>query len=481
MGPPGVVQGPGKREVSSGVKNQQGRASSGRDQADEGALERLRDRTDELELIISSLTIFALFSIPGWLFNAFSDSYTHYSTHLAIAGTLLTALIPGVCYGLGACFVAHLMVRAYWVGLIGLRAAFPKGIDWSRTPTIGPVTRDHLQKTLPDPDDMIQRTDRVASSLFSVISMLTLMMLWLGVILVLALVLAGSAGSRFGATNMALGLTTLGMFIVFLGIPLFIYLLDALLASRLTFLQKSTVFRGTVALLRGISGFAYPQRLVLPVQLTLQSNTRPLVFFVATTLAVTGIIVVGQYRAAGWQNFTLSGEFTYMTNDHVRAGFRSAHYEDIPSPKDRLRPWPRISSFIQSGSTIQLFLPYHPLRDNLVLRAMCGDPGPRSEPLGGSLNDSLNCLRQLWTVRIAGQDVPMSGFFAAERSDLGMRGLMGVVPIEGLSPGVHQLEVTWSPGLDQELGEIDDRYPEDDVLYHIPFSFSPDYERALPE
>ena len=45
------------------------------------ALERLRDRTDELELIISSLTTFALFSLPGWLFDAYSQIYTQLSTN----------------------------------------------------------------------------------------------------------------------------------------------------------------------------------------------------------------------------------------------------------------------------------------------------------------------------------------------------------------------------------------------------------------
>ena len=82
--------------------------------AESDALERLRDRTDELELIISSLTIFALFSLPGWLFDRLADSYTHLSTGLAIAGNLGTTLLAGTCYGLAACFVVHLMARAYW-------------------------------------------------------------------------------------------------------------------------------------------------------------------------------------------------------------------------------------------------------------------------------------------------------------------------------------------------------------------------------
>jgi hypothetical protein len=61
-------------------------------------MERLRDRTDELELIISSLTIFALFSMPGWLLDKIADTYTHLSTSLAIAGILTGTLLAGVMY-----------------------------------------------------------------------------------------------------------------------------------------------------------------------------------------------------------------------------------------------------------------------------------------------------------------------------------------------------------------------------------------------
>ena len=77
------------------------------------ALQRLRDRTDELELIISSLTIFALFTLPGWLFESFSGVYTHLSDGMVVAGTIGITLIVGVSYALAACFLVHLMARAY--------------------------------------------------------------------------------------------------------------------------------------------------------------------------------------------------------------------------------------------------------------------------------------------------------------------------------------------------------------------------------
>jgi MFS family permease len=434
-------------------------------------MDRLRDRTDELELIISSLTIFALFSLPGWLFDKIADIYTHLSTSLAIASTVGTTLLAGTSYGLAACFVVHLMARAYWVGLIGLRTVFPGGINWNKTPGLGPLSRQYYRDTLPDLDTVIQNTDRLASSLFAVISMLTLSVLWFGTILTVILVASGAIGSRFGLTNAGMGVGTAVLLVVFLGIPILVYLLDRQLASRAPRLRDSRIFAGVVQFLRRIAGLAYPQRLVLPVQLTLQSNTRPVAFFVALTLSIIVIVAVGSTRAAAWRNFTLSGEFSYLDTTQVQEGFRSTYYEDMPSPLDRLRGWPRVDSFNQSGSFVRLFLPYQPLRDNLVLDQLCGS--------AEEAPDHVSCLRQLWTVNIDGKSVSMANFEPAERADLGMRGLIGVVPLTGLKPGLRRIEVVWNPNATEESAPLDDRYAQINNRYVIPIAFSPNFEMSL--
>ena len=439
--------------------------------AESDSMDRLRDRTDELELIISSLTIFALFSIPGWLYDKIADIYTHLSTSLVIASTVGTTLLAGASYGLAACFVVHLMARAYWVGLIGLRTVFPDGINWSKTPGLGPLSRQYYRDTLPDLDTVIQNTDRLASSLFAVISMLTLSVLWFGTILLVVLVVSGAVGARFGLTNAGMVIGTAVLLLVFLGIPILVYLLDRQLASRVPRLRDSRFFAGLVGFLRRIAGFAYPQRLVLPVQLTLQSNTRPVAFFVALTLSIVVIVAVGNTRAAAWRNFTLSGEFTYLDTAQVQEGFRSTHYEDMPSPLDRLRGWPRVDSFNQSGSFVRLFLPYQPLRDNLMLDQLCrsAEEAP----------DRVDCLRQLWTVGIDGNPVSMANFEPAERADLGMRGLIGLVPLTGLEPGLRRIEVVWNPSASEDAAPIDDRYAQVNSRYVIPIAFSPEFEMSL--
>ena len=434
-------------------------------------MDRLRDRTDELELIISSLTIFALLSIPGWLFDKIADIYTHLSTSLAIASIVGTTLLAGTSYGLAACFVVHLMARAYWVGLIGLRTVFPDGVNWSKTPGLGPLSRQYYRDTLPDLDTVIQNTDRLASSLFAVISMLTLSVLWFGTILIVILVVSGAVGARFGLTNTGMGIGSAVLLSVFVGIPILLYLLDRQLASRVPRLVDSRIFAGLVRFLRRVAGLAFPQRLVLPVQLTLQSNTRPAAFFIALTLSIIFIVAVGNTRAAAWRNFTLSGEFAYLDTAQVQQGFRSTYYEDMSSPLDRMRGWPRVDSFNQSGGFVRLFLPYHPLRDNLVLDQLCGS--------AEKAPDRVACLRQLWTVGIEGKPVSMANFEPAERADLGMRGLIGLVPLAGLEPGLRRIEVVWNPNAADESAPLDDRYVQVNSKYVIPIAFSPDFEMPL--
>ena len=210
---------------------------------------------------------------------------------------------------------------------------------------------------------------------------------------------------------------------------------------------------------------------MLPVQLTLQSNTRPVAFFAALTLSIMIIVAVGNTRAAAWRNFTLSGEFAYLDTAQMQEGLRSTYYEDMPSSLDRLRGWPRVDSFNQSGSFARLFLPYQPLRDNLVLDQLCGS--------AEEAPDRIACLRQLWTVSIDGMPVSMASFEPAERADLGMRGLIGLVPLAGLEPGLRRIEVVWNPSAGEEGTSLDDRYAQLNSRYVIPIAFSPDFEISL--
>lgn len=140
------------------------------------------------------------------------------------------------------------------------------------------------------------------------------------------------------------------------------------------------------------------------------------------------------------------------------------------SGKDSLRARPMIPTFEQRGSHVRLFLPYQPLRDNLLLEELC--PGDDAA-LGAG------CLTRSWSVALNGEPIDTSGFIPSERWDLGLRGVLGVVPLDGLSPGLQVVSVTWNADASIEDTPMDDRYSAARFEYDIPFLFSPDFERAL--
>ena len=148
--------------------------------------------------------------------------------------------------------------------------------------------------------------------------MLTLYLLWFGVVMAGVLVAAGVLGAEFGLTNAALNVGSAVLLLLFAVVPLLAFVLDALIATRVQALRESQRFLLLLALLRRLSGLAYPRRLIVPVQLTLQSNTRPFLFYAVLALSVLGIVLVGDKRVQSWREFTVrmpspfSGRRNYM-------------------------------------------------------------------------------------------------------------------------------------------------------------------------
>ncbi len=437
---------------------------------DDEKLQRLRDRTDEIELIISGLTTVALFTLPGWLFETLSYSYSHRMVMSSIGANILLLVVPGLFYGLGFCFGVHLMIRAYWAGLIGLRSTFPSGVNWERTPGIGPLTRDYYKQRLPDLGTAITRADHAASALFAVISMIALGVIWMATLLTGVLVVVGQIGARTGQTNEALAMTGVVLMGLLVGLPLLLWFFDAVLGKFIPGLTRLRVFRGLVHGMARVNGWFWPQRLILPVQLTLQSNTRPFLVWLFISISIVAIVFIGQLRFAAWIDFTVSDEFRYLDDDAVSEGMRSTYYESLRSRRDRVRLTPMIDQFTQERAVMRVFLPYHPLRDNPLLDQQCPQA---SRPL--------DCFRQLWSVSLNGRAIDVNELIPTERMDINLRGLTGVVPLAELEPGLHRLEVVWNPSATEDDVPIDDIYEVMTNRYQIPFMFAPAYEMGINE
>lgn len=451
------------------------------------SFERLRERTDELELLISGLSMVALFALPGWLIDAHDAWQHHLPLAVLSAAAMLVPMLVLCSYVLAVGFAIHLALRGYWVGLIGLKAAFPEGIRWERASGIGPINRERLQRLLPSLDSSIARADRHASMLFAGTTLSALVIAWLALLGALVFVAGALFGSRSGSINQSINLGMEIFMLTLVGSVALLWLLDAVLARWIPALRKWRVFRWLVGALALVAGVFFPPRLIGPVRLTLQTNTRPLLFLMLAIPAVLFLptLAVQQFQAA--RSFDRFNTHGFLHTRDLDAGLRSLYYESQRIPRQRSAAVPMIPAPVIDTAFLPLFLPYLPLRDDPLVRSRCPDREPldrfaRLPELDIAGRDARahersvatrDCLMRLWRVSLAGQPVDPGIFLPAERADLGHRGLLGYLDLRDLQPGLHELIVEYRPDPDSDEGEIEEQI-SGRTRHVIPFLWSPE-------
>lgn len=141
-------------------------------------LQRLKDESWEAELLVSAVAIYAIFNsftMFDWICDMFINKLNPSQYLIGYMITFLGFLAFGI---LGALFVIHFGLRAYWIGLVGLNSVFPDySLDdsaYSRT-----FTEKMLDK-LPRLQDSIKNLDEICSVIFSVAFTLLLIYSYLG-------------------------------------------------------------------------------------------------------------------------------------------------------------------------------------------------------------------------------------------------------------------------------------------------------------
>ena len=142
-------------------------------------LKELLGKSWNLELLISGAAIVFAGFLPDWV----ERSYYLQQQYVALDGGGPFATLPLLAYAffkvvawlLIASFVVHLVMRAFWVGLIGLQAAYPEGIRYDHIPNVAPATRRFQEKKLGRLDDFILRLDRLCSQVLALAFLIALM------------------------------------------------------------------------------------------------------------------------------------------------------------------------------------------------------------------------------------------------------------------------------------------------------------------
>lgn len=403
-----------------------------------------RQLSRELELLISGALVFALLQLPGY-FDAWWNDVRIHLTGATFAVPFAAYYIGKLAsYGLIATIAFHFLLRGLWVALLGLRGAFPGGIDESRT-GLGPFMLGFYASRLTTLQELEKRVDRVAATVFSFVFLFLALLLgislWSGLAGLIAFAVARVAGQPS-----LMGIVFWSVFGGFALAQTAVSFVDRLSKKRELSPRTKRFATGVMRLIYfGTLNFLYA-----PIFFTFASNvsrkmitTVQIVFLYAliAVFAVTTLLSAGVF---GFDNYA------WFPPNAGREQIRANHYEDSREAETR-STLPTVQSQIITEPYVRLFVPYDVRRDNEAIRRLCPDVPPlrtegfftrsRARTDAKRTAAALQCFDRVYAIELDGRRLQglEAAFFV--QPDSGLHGRLMMIPTASLAAGKHELIV----------------------------------------
>ncbi|KAB7730525.1 hypothetical protein F5984_14750 [Rudanella paleaurantiibacter] len=156
--------------------------------------EKLRDLTSQswnMELAISGVAMFAILQLPELLDVLFDSFQYNFKTQTEGMQGLLPSLAYSMIRATGnvlfLAFLINFVMRAYWVGLVGLLAVYPSGIQYDRLPFMSQFAKAKLADDFGSLDGYILRLDRRCNIVFALAFQFVFLFIFLGLMYLMTL------------------------------------------------------------------------------------------------------------------------------------------------------------------------------------------------------------------------------------------------------------------------------------------------------
>lgn len=404
----------------------------------------------ELELLISGAVVFSLLQIPGQVDAWFHGVEPHLAGRANFGVFMLYTYVKLILYTLIACFVLHLAVRAYWVGLIGLESVFPQGVRWDNS-SYGQVMTEVYRERIGRMQSRIDAADRFCSILFPLA--FTVVMLFLFSIALVAV----TGALAFGISQLLFGGRFMGavgaVLVAFtVGLPVLTLMIDRRFGAR-----AQPGGRGHRVLRRASVAAYYLNAMPIygTTLMTLITNVRkgaryPVMY--ALMALLFGVFMVKDLFLAN--GVLLGGNTEYLPDEEGRYGITPGVYESQRGEGEVYPRMPSIQSDVIRDPYVKLFIPYSPMRHRDAIAEACPGVRPLSEtglrmntadaPAAAAVRAVLDCWTRLQPVTLNGRPIrPTFHFYTHPES--GVRGILAYIPVAGLPRGENLLTVAVAP------------------------------------
>ncbi|MBS0432416.1 MAG: hypothetical protein JSS21_08460 [Proteobacteria bacterium] len=402
--------------------------------------------TWEVELLISGVAVFAMLQLPGWLNDRLRFVLPRFGANWDGALAIVFVYLVGAAVILAATFALHLLLRAYWIALVGMHSVYPDGIRWERL-RMGPIEREVMQRRDGDFSAMIERADNRASIVFAMGVVLAA-----GLLLLTALIVALFAAAL--AVTLALHLSVradqmLIACVLIVAMPVvLLHWLDRRLGARLR--AGGVMHRAFAATFDLYARLGFANRGgVLAMVSSHHGRWRVQAIAMAAMMVCVLSAVFGQRFALHPELF---GDYAWFPQFHgINAnGVDAAYYDDQRDPLSSGTE-PFVQSMQIAGDYLRLVVPYQPDRDAEAMQRTC--PSARTIAGADARADALlRCLAALHLVALDGQPLPGLRYDAGSDARSDRPALVAMIDVRTLAPGRHALAVARAPSAENVGG-----------------------------
>ncbi|HET7610643.1 MAG TPA: hypothetical protein VFK29_02530 [Rhodanobacteraceae bacterium] len=391
--------------------------------------------TWEVELLISGVAVFAMMQLPGWLIGLGLYLRPRFDEGWRGALFTLSAYLVGAAVILAATFALHLLLRAYWIALVGMHSVYPDGIRWERL-RIGPIEREVMQRRDGDFAAMIERADNRASVLFA-----------MGVALAATLLAITAEIVILFSAGLAIALALhadiepdriLIICIVVLVAPMaLLHLFDRKFGAHVR--QGSLLRRSAAAMFNLYARLGFANRGGVLAMLASHHGRRRVQLLATVAMAVCLLgAILAQETMRHPELFGNYAGFPRLDGANGNV-VDAANYADL---RDPLRS--RVAPFIQAtevdGNYVRLTVPYVPGEDAAAMQRHCPESTAEADD-DARAAAMLRCLAALHPVTLDGKPLADLRYDAGSDARTERPALVAMIDVRKLPPGRHELAV----------------------------------------
>ena len=396
-------------------------------------LQRLKDESWEAELIISTVAIFGtvqMFKMISWMTDWFinvlppSQYFNGYmvSSFGLFAVSLLTTM-----------FVIHFLMRAYWVGLVGLNSVFPDyGLEDS---AYSEIYTNKMLAILPKLKDTISKVDDLCSVIFSAAFFLFFMYAYISAISIVILLIY----VNFVDLIPPLVLAFFNWAIIVFGFGMMII---SAIANIKYFKKNESIQTLYFNLIRWSSiitmGPLYKYILQISMSFATNYKKKKALVRIIIAFAVFGCIVTVT------QIFNSNLLYLINTDSSYNESKLYNHYYRSSYEGGDFLLGPQIDSEVMNEPLLRLFIPIYSYESKIVTK-MYGEV-KRDDTLSekeGSVKKRkayIERYTKYHSVKVDGNEIPIS-FKRYTHPDSKQFGVLAFIDINGYSKGEHTLSI----------------------------------------